>query len=508
MGAAESKPLPATLGEAHAAQRRKSSATSEANAPTNQSVNQPGMIAVGTGVTVYDRAPQIRHQSSINQPIDQTGHAHAHGPVDQTISQHVNHPVQPVDQSINQPAVVNQNMATAPVQQAPPVQTVNQPINQPIQQTHQPATQPITQTVIPGQTAVVKSLESIPVVYKLDNQSLNQPMPQQTNIHVNNQVNAIPVDQSSNQSNKRTIETQTEQIDENDRSVRVLTPTQATQQSVNQQNIQTTNASPEKVVFHADPGLSISQPTTQTANQTVNQPTSPMSPITPQSGNQSTVKLNHQLNQLKINQSISQSDSVWIELIKWAAPLLPHGALNSESASQSSQSPTEKTNQTISAAMQQQVAEAILLISQSPEFTQRLSTKQMERKIRRKNALEEQKRLAALGIKQPVNQSNDQSLNQSENQIGPADSPIKLAIPYDIAAKLLSIDQSMDQSISQMRLKWVPSRVSEETFFTLFFDQAVKEMHQLFDHSIKNSTGKQGLTVAQQVAALEAAKKA
>src|SRR4051794_26976771 len=119
MGAAESKPQQATLGEAHAA-RRKSSATDQSNnQPSNQAINQLGMIAVSSGVTVYDRTPEIRHQSiiqSMNQPNNQSDQSHAHGPND--VFQSINHPINQVDQSINQPVVIQQS---APV---------NQPINQ------------------------------------------------------------------------------------------------------------------------------------------------------------------------------------------------------------------------------------------------------------------------------------------------------------------------------------------------------------------------------------------
>ena len=141
------------------------------------------------------------------------------------------------------------------------------------------------------------------------------------------------------------------------------------------------------------------------------------------------------------------ASNVWERLLTWASPLLPPGSVG------------EWDSKT--------VADLVLALPSSEAFRATLQAKQLERKRRRKAQAVEQAEAAAAGKKVPPSPTS--ATSAAVRGAGGETLPI----PYDIASVLLS----MDKALSAMRLQWVPSRVSEDTFFVEYFSAIVRALH-------------------------------
>ena len=142
------------------------------------------------------------------------------------------------------------------------------------------------------------------------------------------------------------------------------------------------------------------------------------------------------------------SKDVWDQLLRWASPLLPQGAAAQWDA--------------------RGVSDAVLAVPSAEPFRAALQLRQLERKKRRKAQALENAEAAAAGKKVPLTSPTAASAPVIRGQSGQS-----LSIPYEIASVLLSVDKAL----SAMRLQWVPSRVSEDTFFVEYFTAVVRALH-------------------------------
>ena len=133
---------------------------------------------------------------------------------------------------------------------------------------------------------------------------------------------------------------------------------------------------------------------------------------------------------------------VWSALVEWAIPLLPAHV-----------TPT---------FIESTVAQRILAVSNSEEFTALLHRRQLERRQRRR----ETAHLAAAGLPAPLPNSPHST---PEATIQSPYTSATLPIPFDVAEKILSFDAKL----SELRLKYVPARVTEDTFFVEYFTLVV-----------------------------------
>jgi hypothetical protein len=154
---------------------------------------------------------------------------------------------------------------------------------------------------------------------------------------------------------------------------------------------------------------------------------------------------------------------VWEQLLQWASPLLPQGVITQWD--------------------QRTVAELVLAIPAAESFRAALQQRQLERKKRRKAQALENAEAAAAGKKAPLTSPTAAQAPVIRGQGGQM-----LNIPYEIASVLLSVDKSL----SAMRLQWVPSRVSEDTFFVEYFTAVVVALHGQVEEREQELTGKQG----------------
>ena len=172
---------------------------------------------------------------------------------------------------------------------------------------------------------------------------------------------------------------------------------------------------------------------------------------------------------------------LWSRLISWCNPLLPQGV--------------------VLAWDERDVAEMVLALPHSADFKATLQQRQIERKKRRKQQALEQADAAAKGIKLPLS-----SPTATANPvITSPHSATQLAVPYELASVLLSLDKAL----SGMRLQWVPSRVSEDTFFVEYFTAIVASINAHVTRVETELTGKVGgPTVHDRVSAIEERTKA
>ena len=168
--------------------------------------------------------------------------------------------------------------------------------------------------------------------------------------------------------------------------------------------------------------------------------------------------------------------AVWDQLLRWASPLLPQGVI------------TEWDSKAVS--------ELVFSLPASEDFKGTLQQRQLERKKRRKAQAMEQAEAAPQGRKAPLASPT----SSSQPAVVRGQSGVVLNIPYEIASVLLS----MDKGLSAMRLQWVPSRVSEDTFFVEYFTAIVRGLHGQVEEREAELTGKQGgPTVMDRVRAID-----
>ena len=169
------------------------------------------------------------------------------------------------------------------------------------------------------------------------------------------------------------------------------------------------------------------------------------------------------------------SKGVWEQVLQWASPLLPQGVI------------TQWDPRT--------VADLVLAIPSAESFRASLQQRQLERKKRRKAQALENAEAVAAGKKAPLTSPTAGQAAVIRGQGGQT-----LSIPYEIASVLLSVDKSL----SAMRLQWVPSRVSEDTFFVEYFTAVVVALHGQVEEREHTLTGKQGgPTVLDRVRAID-----
>ena len=114
------------------------------------------------------------------------------------------------------------------------------------------------------------------------------------------------------------------------------------------------------------------------------------------------------------------------------------------------------------------MSDAVLAVPSTEPFRAALQLRQVERKKRRKAQALENAEAAAAGKKVPLTSPTAASAPVIRGQTGQT-----LSIPYEVASVLLSVDKAL----SAMRLQWVPSRVSEDTFFVEYFTAVVRALH-------------------------------
>lgn len=113
----------------------------------------------------------------------------------------------------------------------------------------------------------------------------------------------------------------------------------------------------------------------------------------------------------------------------------------------------------------QQLANSVLSIPTDQAFTEQLDQQHKRRIERRKAMIAREKGTA----------TEKQLALSSEPPLAPLDISYQLEIPYDIAASLIDIDRAL----AALRAKVVPSRISEEQFFTLYFVQVIERVTEI-----------------------------
>ena len=172
---------------------------------------------------------------------------------------------------------------------------------------------------------------------------------------------------------------------------------------------------------------------------------------------------------------------LWSQLISWCNPLLPQGV--------------------VLAWDERDVADMVLALPHSADFKATLQQRQLERKKRRKQQAVEQAEAAAKGIKLPASSPT----SAATPVISSPYSSTQLPVPYELASMLLSLDKTL----SAMRLQWVPSRVSEDTFFVEYFGAIVTAINAHVTRVETELTGKVGgATVHDKVKQIEDRSKA
>ena len=155
---------------------------------------------------------------------------------------------------------------------------------------------------------------------------------------------------------------------------------------------------------------------------------------------------------------------LWSRLITWCSPLLPQGV--------------------VLAWDERDVAEMVLALPHSAEFKATLQQRQLERKKRRKQQALEQAEAAGKGKSAPQPLSSPTAASAAV--VTSPSSSAQLPIPYELASVLLSLDKAL----SAMRLQWVPSRVSEDAFFTEYFGAIVASINAHVTRVETELTGK------------------
>jgi uncharacterized membrane protein len=150
------------------------------------------------------------------------------------------------------------------------------------------------------------------------------------------------------------------------------------------------------------------------------------------------------------NSSRGQNSDLLYALVEWASPLLPVG---------------------VALAWNEQVIEeTVLAISQSDKFKQILTEKAAER--RKKRRAEAASRQAASHTGQQVSNIFTETVDpvfSAQNRVANAPANASIAIPYDLAERLLNLDKHL----SAVRLSFVPSKVNETSFWYEYFGLVV-----------------------------------
>lgn len=111
------------------------------------------------------------------------------------------------------------------------------------------------------------------------------------------------------------------------------------------------------------------------------------------------------------------------------------------------------------------LANSILSIPADSAFTDQLDQQHKRRIERRKASIAKDKGTAI----------EKQLALLSESPLIPLNISYQLDIPYDIAATLVDLDRPL----AALRAKVVPSRISEEQFFTLYFVQVIERVTEI-----------------------------